>query len=266
MNCKGGCKMKAGGKTCETCGMDMDKMRSGDMACMKCGGKMHKSGGTVSSCMKCGGGKYTFGGKVNWSKKKVTSNSSEKYASGGMIKRTDGSYSERGLWDNIRANAGSEKKPTKQMLEQEKKIKQEMAVGGMVDTGCPDGFVRVGNDCVPAATAQDSTDVMNKAIELSNFYKNTGYPVDKVKPFKDNIKDYLDAGYDNFRKSNVSSFSTLIKNTYDSDIFEEVYSPVTAQTYRKNPNPNKPNVIEQREKTSGVLNISAPYGYYDTRI
>jgi len=43
--------------------------------------------------------------------------------SGGMIKRADGSYSKRGLWDNIRKNKGSGKKPTKQMLVQEKKIK-----------------------------------------------------------------------------------------------------------------------------------------------
>jgi hypothetical protein len=42
---------------------------------------------------------------------------------GGLIKRADGSYSKRGLWDNIRANKGSGKKPTKQMLVQEKKIK-----------------------------------------------------------------------------------------------------------------------------------------------
>jgi len=40
-----------------------------------------------------------------------------------MIKRADGSYSQRGLWDNIRANIGSGKKPTKEMLKQEKKIK-----------------------------------------------------------------------------------------------------------------------------------------------
>ena len=51
--------------------------------------------------------------KKEWSKKK----------NGGMIKRADGSYSKRGLWDNIRANKGSGKKPTKQMLVQEKKIK-----------------------------------------------------------------------------------------------------------------------------------------------
>jgi len=42
---------------------------------------------------------------------------------GEMIRRADGSYSHRGLWDNIRANKGSGKKPTKQMLEQERKIK-----------------------------------------------------------------------------------------------------------------------------------------------
>ncbi len=42
-----------------------------------------------------------------------------------MIKRKDGSYSRRGLWDNIRANKGSGKKPTKEMLQQEKKIRAE---------------------------------------------------------------------------------------------------------------------------------------------
>lgn len=39
-----------------------------------------------------------------------------------MITRADGSKSQRGLWDNIRANKGSGKKPTKQMLVQAKKI------------------------------------------------------------------------------------------------------------------------------------------------
>ena len=42
---------------------------------------------------------------------------------GGMIKRADGSSSKRGLYDNIRANKGSGKKPTAAMLKQEKKIK-----------------------------------------------------------------------------------------------------------------------------------------------
>jgi len=51
---------------------------------------------------------------------------------GGLIKRKDGSYSKRGLWDNIRANKGSGKKPTKEMLEQERKIKAKMEFGGML--------------------------------------------------------------------------------------------------------------------------------------
>jgi hypothetical protein len=45
------------------------------------------------------------------------------FKEGGMIKRADGSYSRRGLWDNIRANKGSGRKPTAAMLEQERKIK-----------------------------------------------------------------------------------------------------------------------------------------------
>lgn len=40
-----------------------------------------------------------------------------------LLKRKDGSKSKRGLWDNIRENKGSGKKPTKARLEQEKKIK-----------------------------------------------------------------------------------------------------------------------------------------------
>lgn len=49
-----------------------------------------------------------------------------------MIKRKDGSMSERGLWDNIRNKAAQNKKtgakpkaPSKEMLAQEKKIKNK---------------------------------------------------------------------------------------------------------------------------------------------
>jgi hypothetical protein len=42
-----------------------------------------------------------------------------------MLKRKDGSVSPRGLWDNIRANKGSGKKPTSAMLKQENKIKKK---------------------------------------------------------------------------------------------------------------------------------------------
>ena len=40
-----------------------------------------------------------------------------------LLKRKDGSTSTRGLWDNIRDNKGSGKKPTKAMLSEAKKIK-----------------------------------------------------------------------------------------------------------------------------------------------
>ena len=54
---------------------------------------------------------------------KISKTAKPKMKSGGMLKRADGSYSKRGLWDNIRANKGSGKKPTAAMLKQEKKIK-----------------------------------------------------------------------------------------------------------------------------------------------
>lgn len=58
----------------------------------------------------------------------------DKMKNGGeMIRRADGSYSQRGLWDNIRANKGSGKKPTKEMLKQESKIKRsEYNIGGVI--------------------------------------------------------------------------------------------------------------------------------------
>ena len=55
------------------------------------------------------------------------------YAAGGLIKRADGSYSRRGLWDNIR-DANSGKEPTDEMLEQEKEIRaaEKKETGGYV--------------------------------------------------------------------------------------------------------------------------------------
>jgi hypothetical protein len=56
---------------------------------------------------------------------KAMKDAAPKKKMGGMIKRADGSMSKRGLWDNIRANKGSGKKPTSEMLKQEKKIKAQ---------------------------------------------------------------------------------------------------------------------------------------------
>ena len=52
-----------------------------------------------------------------------------------LIKRKDGSYSKRGLWDNIRKNKGSGKEPTKEMLKQESKIKKEENMKSMYKAG-----------------------------------------------------------------------------------------------------------------------------------
>ena len=80
-----------------------------------------------------------FGKPLKWAPGSINpdnmmiKNETEELANGGMIKRADGSYSKRGLWDNIRANRGSGKKPTKQMLAQEKKIRaEEKAMGGYI--------------------------------------------------------------------------------------------------------------------------------------
>lgn len=79
-----------------------------------------------------------------------------------MIKRKDGSYSQRGLWDNIRANKGSGKKPTKEMLKQEKKIKEKKEMGGkkkLYKKGGKSEFgmlsVKAGVDNNPNPTAAD---------------------------------------------------------------------------------------------------------------
>lgn len=66
---------------------------------------------------------YTKAGK---SKSKNPEEDSESKAKGKkMIKRKDGSFSKKGLWDNVRENKGSGKKPTKEMLKQEREIKKE---------------------------------------------------------------------------------------------------------------------------------------------
>jgi hypothetical protein len=83
----------------------------------------------------------------------------EEMKSGGMLKRADGSYSKRGLWDNIRANKGSGKKPTKAMLKQEKKIRAaEKAYGGYMKDG--GGIDNPGFNALPYYVQQNIIDNM----------------------------------------------------------------------------------------------------------
>jgi len=85
-----------------------------------------------------------------------------------MIKRADGSVSQRGLWDNIRANKGSGKKPTAQMLKQEKKIKAKKAEDGItVDKG----MTRTGEVKKRSSAGE----------ELKGFYKRDFLKADSAK-------------------------------------------------------------------------------------
>lgn len=79
-----------------------------------------------------------------------------------MIKRKDGSYSQRGLWDNIRAKKGSGKKPTKKMLEQERKIKKKAKkkkyyAGGKVKEYLKGGQVKLDKNGNGVLDANDFT-------------------------------------------------------------------------------------------------------------
>ncbi len=69
---------------------------------------------TIDSLASYGLGAHVVHGGPRWI---------DKYESGDMIKRADGSYSPRGLWDNIRANRGSGNEPTEEMLKQERIIR-----------------------------------------------------------------------------------------------------------------------------------------------
>lgn len=80
-----------------------------------------------------------------------------------LIKRADGSYSPRGLWDNIRAAKGSGKEPTKEMLAQEKKIKREMAKGGSLSHFYPSNI----------QAYPDGGDLGKGAFYASPYYTNT---------------------------------------------------------------------------------------------
>jgi len=104
-----------------------------------------------------------------------------------LIKRADGSYSPRGLWDNIRANRGSGKKPTTQMLEQESKIKNSQKMGGTKKLMKPGGFgmlsVKAGIDNNPNPTQADRiAGATNKKGKGGMKYKPGGKRKKKMQP------------------------------------------------------------------------------------
>ena len=113
-----------------------------------------------------------------------------------MIKRADGSTSQRGLWDNIRANKGSGKKPTSEMLKQEKKIKAKKAQNGdevkTVDRGMLDE-VTVTAKRTPTKPKMPS--VSSKSMDLSDKIKSVASSDNKktgrLQAFKNDMKSSL---------------------------------------------------------------------------
>ena len=127
-----------------------------------------------------------------------------KMANGGMIKRADGSYSRRGLWDNIRDNKGSGKKPTKEMLEQERKIKAEMKMGGLIHYGGGGPFE---DEQYITGYDPDYGKAVDTDIDLSQYFNpDFSGPMGENKFFKDQgVGMNTDRGY---YGNNNQSFGT----------------------------------------------------------
>ena len=132
---------------------------------------------------------------------------------GGMIKRADGSYSQRGLWDNIRANAGSGKEPTREMLQQERKIRKKAMGGIMGPDDCEEGFVW--NDiyqmCVPIGSEMIDPNVgknylKNWYSKRLNVINNPGF-ADAVGA--ENVRDHT-----NFLNQTVPLINEQLINKY----------------------------------------------------
>lgn len=225
--CKNGCQMKAGGKTCAKCGCDMSPKK------MAYGGEAYKSGGIA--CMKCGGKMHKSGGKISSCMKcgggKYTFGGktgwmskkkvTNKYAFGGAVKQ----YQNGGPVD-----------PRKKMQE------NYLAKKGW-----------------PIPTKQDSIDVMNKSIELQNYYKNKNYDIKKPS-YGDYGQDYINEMLDN----NYKDFYKKPNKVTVPGTFGSRKVPPSSVTYRKPQ--TKPWIVEQRESANAKLDTRAPFPYYDLRI
>jgi hypothetical protein len=132
---------------------------------------------------------------------------------GGMLKRADGSYSKRGLWDNIRANKGSGKKPTKEMLKQEKKINaSNKQMGGSLDQYTTDNtFDNGGKLTLVKQIQQPDGTTVQKSVTYNSLQELLA---DKEMVMKyggpENIKELFAV---RFKDVNVPYQATLMDNT-----------------------------------------------------
>lgn len=130
---------------------------------------------------------------------------------GEMIRRADGSYSQRGLWDNIRANAGSGKKPTAEMLEQERKI-NKYPNGGVT---CPENsyWDEELQTCVPQLNAEEF---------YKDWYSKRTLPFDEIG----------DKNYENVMKNILPMYnpdSTLLQSITNNSVPYEFQSMIADQ-------------------------------------
>jgi hypothetical protein len=160
-----------------------------------------------------------------------------KMAKGGeLIKRADGSYSKRGLWDNIRANIGSGKKPTKEMLEQEVKIRSKMQTGGVMESQPPANFENVLYKELANRYKHGGNIVNNTCIEeLVNLIKTHSeikyWIVDKntnnlVIVFKEEIGVYDIEIYNKFLNGLTECnkvFDKEVEIQYDNDEYKTIF-------------------------------------------
>ena len=152
------------------------------------------------------------------------------YANGGMLKRADGSYSKRGLWDNIRANAGSEKEPTKDMLAQERKINNNYAEGGQLGPGdCGPGlrWDEATQSCVPATIiVEDENDPRYlEYLERQRLYEYSQLPNHVVKQMmaRDLARNYIAKAEEPFNAKEEAEFYT--KNFDDPEYTNDLVGP-----------------------------------------
>jgi hypothetical protein len=111
-----------------------------------------------------------------------------------MIKRADGSYSRPGLWDNIRKNAGSGKKPTAQMLEQERKIRNKYQEGGSTKQNPPKEYTDYKAFKKAERLYKDSLNLYNNNLNYKNKYLDF---VNKAGFDKTKVEEWPTDGYVN---------------------------------------------------------------------
>jgi hypothetical protein len=167
------------------------------------------------------------------------------YKSGGeMIKRADGSYSKRGLWDNIRANAGSGKQPTKKMLSQERKIKSHYQDGGEEDVYWRTKQPMVNDpsmDAISKVLLQRNQD-KNFMQRAAGFGNQNGIPtryIDGQDPDSNNMSNLLIGFGDNYVSPTIiETFSNPLRN--NSTMLRTapgqlIYQPDQMEEYIKTP-------------------------------